>query len=194
MGYLVIVRHGETDENRDDTVFAYANPKLTALGKRQAKATGKYLSKYFTFNTVISSNLQRAIDTANIIAKEVRFKKAITIDEDVREGKEGPMLTSKKIDDLESLPNGKKIKRIFDAGNALDIMEIIGPNNKNYKLFDEWSRLTGSETSDDMRVRCKRFYNRIKNNKGNTLIVSHGGWIVFFIELLSKVNTYGVGN
>jgi uncharacterized phosphatase len=64
---LYVVRHGQSEYNRDDLLSGHANPDLTELGREQAHATRERL-KDVSFDVIYSSDLQRAIDTAAIVA------------------------------------------------------------------------------------------------------------------------------
>lgn len=63
---ITIVRHGETIWNTEKRIQGHLNSKLTENGLLQAKLVAKALAKR-TFDVVISSDLQRAVDTAKII-------------------------------------------------------------------------------------------------------------------------------
>jgi len=72
---LVIVRHGETEWNVQNKATGQLDSPLTPKGIRQAHAIADRLLR-FSFTTVYSSDLGRAVQTANIIA-EVCGKKVI---------------------------------------------------------------------------------------------------------------------
>ncbi|KAG1952774.1 histidine phosphatase family protein [Pimephales promelas] len=64
---LTIVRHGETQYNRDKLLQGQGiDTPLSETGHKQAAAAGQYL-KDLHFTNVFVSNLQRAIQTAEII-------------------------------------------------------------------------------------------------------------------------------
>jgi uncharacterized phosphatase len=69
MTLLYVVRHGETDWNRERRVQGSTDIPLNATGRAQAKATGSLLAAR-DWDAVISSPLVRALETARIIAKE----------------------------------------------------------------------------------------------------------------------------
>jgi broad specificity phosphatase PhoE len=64
---LILVRHGETAYNRDRLTLGRADLPLTELGLRQAEALGKRLADE-SLTAVVSSPLQRALRTAEVIA------------------------------------------------------------------------------------------------------------------------------
>ncbi|OQX22642.1 MAG: phosphohistidine phosphatase SixA [Candidatus Altiarchaeales archaeon A3] len=72
---IYIVRHGEALERDIDELR-----ELSEKGKKQAKKAGEKLKNLnVTVDEIFSSTLTRAIQTAKIIAKELRFEKEIKI-------------------------------------------------------------------------------------------------------------------
>lgn len=63
---LYLVRHGETDWNIEMRIQGQTDVSLNNNGINQAKSCADYF-KYHKFNKVYSSNLTRAIQTAEII-------------------------------------------------------------------------------------------------------------------------------
>ena len=62
------MRHGETVENVEGIMQGQLPGRLSELGKKQAKLVGERL-KEEKIDVIISSDLQRAVDTAEEIAK-----------------------------------------------------------------------------------------------------------------------------
>jgi alpha-ribazole phosphatase len=65
---LLFVRHGITQDNLDGYYTGQTDPPLTELGERQAAAVGAYLASE-KLHVIISSDLQRARDTARAIVR-----------------------------------------------------------------------------------------------------------------------------
>src|SRR5207248_10627762 len=97
MDHLVIVRHGESERNvgKDEAVKAgqleYGgglrdmDVALTSQGRRQAEATGAYLSRHFQFDRVFVSPYLRTLRTAELLVKPFKKPPRITIEERIRE-------------------------------------------------------------------------------------------------------------
>ena len=66
---LWLVRHGETDWNFERRMQGHSQTRLSALGVQQARRLAARL-KGETFDTVYSSDLERALQTAQIVFPE----------------------------------------------------------------------------------------------------------------------------
>lgn len=62
------VRHGETDWNRQGIIMGSTDIPLNEVGIIQAKESANYL-RHYEISTIITSPLQRAVQTAEIIAE-----------------------------------------------------------------------------------------------------------------------------
>ena len=76
---IFIVRHGETDRNKNHIVQGRADVPLNDTGRKQALAIAPYL-KGKHFDALITSNLSRSIETGDILSKTC-FMKQKRIDE-----------------------------------------------------------------------------------------------------------------
>ena len=69
---LTFTRHGQTHDNITGTLAGQAPGKLTDVGIKQAKLTGKYL-RHAKFDYIYVSDLARTKDTFKAIAGETVF-------------------------------------------------------------------------------------------------------------------------
>lgn len=81
MTRILLVRHGESEWNAVGRWQGQADPPLTDLGRRQAKAAAVAVG---SVDAIASSDLERARATAEIIADELRVG-PVLVDADLRE-------------------------------------------------------------------------------------------------------------
>lgn len=68
MTHLYLARHGETEENVAQILQGLMPGHLTARGREQAaELRDKLVATHTAFDVMLTSDLQRALDTANII-------------------------------------------------------------------------------------------------------------------------------
>jgi broad specificity phosphatase PhoE len=73
MGSLLFARHGETDWNREGRWQGHADVPLNALGRKQARELATRLADA-SLTVVYSSDLRRALETAEIVARALRLE------------------------------------------------------------------------------------------------------------------------
>jgi probable phosphoglycerate mutase len=83
---MLLVRHGQSSWNAEGRWQGRADPPLTALGERQAREAAQALG---TFDALVSSPLQRARRTAELIGDELGIGPVFTFD-DLAEREVGP--------------------------------------------------------------------------------------------------------
>ncbi len=66
---LLLVRHGESEGNRDRTFTQNPEVPLTAFGREQARAAGQHLARRYRPSRIVASPFTRARQTADIIAE-----------------------------------------------------------------------------------------------------------------------------
>ena len=153
---IYIVRHGETEANKNGLLQGWSDTPLSDLGVKLAEYTGEGL-KDIKFDAVFSSPLKRAYDTAQIIMNKNNFNN-INIQTDNR-------LKELSMGDWE----GKCIK-----GEKAEL-----PLNKIKLFFENPFLLEAFPNGEDARMVCKRtqdFLNDLVTNHNyeNVLIATHG--------------------
>jgi 2,3-bisphosphoglycerate-dependent phosphoglycerate mutase len=81
---VVLIRHAQSQWNRENRFTGWANPALTEVGIAEAKRAGTWLHRHgYRFDVVWSSRLQRAISTCEILLEQIG-QAAIPLFEDWR--------------------------------------------------------------------------------------------------------------
>jgi ribonuclease H / adenosylcobalamin/alpha-ribazole phosphatase len=83
MGRLILIRHGESQGNRDRAFTSTPAVPLTEVGRQQVEAAGEVIAARYTPVRIVSSPFQRARETAGILAR--RLGLAVEVEEDLRE-------------------------------------------------------------------------------------------------------------
>ncbi|KAK8685878.1 hypothetical protein V6N13_124910 [Hibiscus sabdariffa] len=154
---IVVVRHGETEWNADGRIQGHLDVELNEAGKQQAVLVADRLSKEPKISAVYSSDLKRALVTAETIAARCGGLEVIT-DPDLRE---------RNLGDLQGI--------VFREASKL--------SPKAHKAFlscrTDQDIPGGGESLDRLFQRCTSSLQRIgKKHKGErVVVVSHGGVI-----------------
>ncbi|XP_057419540.1 phosphoglycerate mutase-like protein 4 [Lotus japonicus] len=154
---IVVVRHGETAWNAQGLIQGQADIELNEAGRMQAAAVAKRLSREPKISAVYSSDAQRALETAQIIASTCGGLEVFK-DFDLRERHMG---------ELQGL-----------VYHGLEKTNPIG--YKALKSEDENQKIPGGgESIVQLFERCKSALLRIgRNHKGErVVVVSHGASI-----------------
>lgn len=69
--HVLLIRHGQSRGNAEGRFGGHTDTPLSSRGRRQAEATAKALASE-KFNTIYSSDLKRAVETATPLAKLTR--------------------------------------------------------------------------------------------------------------------------
>ena len=72
MTILLLIRHGESEANRDKVFGGQSDARLLPTGGRQAHITAEYLAENYKISRVYASDLSRALKTGEIIANAVK--------------------------------------------------------------------------------------------------------------------------
>lgn len=75
--HLYFIRHGESTSNYGELVTGQQDVPLTEKGQQQATTAGQAIAQQgITIDHILSSSLQRANNTAKLIAREIGFPEA----------------------------------------------------------------------------------------------------------------------
>src|SRR5258706_36572 len=68
---LFVARHGETAESQDAIVQGQSDTRLSDSGRASARALGEHLAAHHVVTGIVSSDLARASETAQLIASQL---------------------------------------------------------------------------------------------------------------------------
>ena len=69
---ITLLRHGESQNNREDRFAGWANPPLTSDGVSEARRAGRQLAKEgFIYDVCFTSVLERSVETARIVLAQL---------------------------------------------------------------------------------------------------------------------------
>jgi len=156
---LILVRHGETDANKNGIIQGINDNKLNEIGIKQAKEAGKELKKKFKIDMVFCSPLIRCVETLNNILEECPI--------------EGEIIMCKLIQE-----------RDFGEYTGMNEKNVDKKEmNKVSKLNEEM----GIETIESLEKRTLLFLEDLKLEDENKtiLVVSHHGPIKIIVNKLT---------
>ena len=166
---IIIIRHAETQENRNRIVQGHRPGQLTETGRRQARDLSLTLLKYGRLDQIISSDLERARETADLISKEIPPCK-IVHETQLRERCYGR---------LEGRPV-YQLKRLL-IEHKRDLRALWIPDGEPY---------------EDFELRITDVYRRLiaGNPDQNSIVVTHAGVIqVILVKILGRT-WWDIGN
>lgn len=154
---LILVRHGETEENKNKIIQGWIPGTLTEAGKKQARLAAERL-KHAHIDYIYTSDLKRCIDTTQELAKHHPRVKQIQ-DKRLRERSVG----------------------IFEGKKYSDADWTRFPGELHLQ------KVTNGESFAEVLERLKAFLSDIvKKHQGKTVLVStHGGPIRLLVGFLT---------
>jgi probable phosphoglycerate mutase len=148
---LLLVRHGESVWNGLKLIQGQDDrSQLTEDGRKQARAVAMEL-RGKGYGGVVTSDLERALETAAFIAGELNLP--MTVDEALRERGFG---------EVEGRP----------AAELTSEMSGI----RDHVVVDENAKPAGGESLKEMHARCREFVERTRpTSTPKLIVVTHGG-------------------
>ena len=158
MGKLILIRHGQTDMNKDQLYYGRLDVPINETGKEQAENTRKNLVELeIDYDKIYSSPMKRAYETAEI----VNYKN----------------LEIEKDDELREMDFG-----IFEGSYKEIIKKYPEEMEKLKKDWKTYSYVTG-ENPFMLQKRALKFLEKIDKNKNN-MVVTHWGIICTLLSFL----------
>jgi broad specificity phosphatase PhoE len=167
---IIAVRHGEVPSNVVGRVNGWFDEDLTPEGRAQAAEVAEQLDG--SFAKIISSTLQRAVETAEIIAR--RHPRPILLDPNLRERNFGSL-------------HGKTWAEIeAETGHDMRHLDI--------DLMQYDYRSWGGECVAEVIARVRAFVRSVEHESEDVLAVTHGGVIKTLYTLLDSDPRHPITN
>lgn len=169
MALLILLRHGESQWNKENRFTGWIDVDLSDRGIEEARAAGRLL-RNISFDVVFTSALRRAIRTAEIVLEEVG-RKDIPLIKDAA-------LNERHYGDLQGLNKDDVARRYGEEQFKLwrRSYDIAPPNGESLKMTQE---------------RVLPYYQReilpLLKRGNNVLIVAHGNSLRALVMALEKL-------
>jgi ribonuclease H / adenosylcobalamin/alpha-ribazole phosphatase len=152
-GKFIMIRHGESEGNRERRFTISSEVPLTELGNQQAHQAARRIARLFKPEIVISSPFRRARQTSEIIAAALRL-------------------------DIEIVPELHERDLGYLKGHSYDDLRTVVLKDPTYDPARGWSwRPEGGESYEDVRQRVAQAMEKLLTRypQSEIVIVSHGG-------------------
>lgn len=175
MNVLVLLRHGESEWNKENRFTGFTDVELSQTGRAEAKAAGEAL-KAIKFDKVFTSTLKRAYHTAELALDAAGQKHDLIKHDDLRERDYGD-LTGLNKDDMRKKYGEEQVhiwRRSYDV------------------------RPPGGESLQDVVARVTPYYKAnieplIKGSK-NVLLAAHGNTLRAMLIILGDYTPETINN
>ena len=146
---LLLVRHGESEANKEQIFGGHFNAPLIENGVIQAETTAKYIKENYKVHKVYASDLKRAFVTGSCIAKAVGAE--IIKDTGLRE-----------------IFGGE-----WEGIKYSEVERLYGEEFEIWKKHTGKARCTGGESVEELGIRVMKTLRKIaEENKGKTVVIA----------------------
>ena len=159
--FIYIVRHGQTDFNRDKLVQD-ANTKLSTEGHKQAVFLASRL-KGFSFEKIFVSDMERAQQTAKYIADSLGLK-------------------TETVTDLREFLNPSSF--VGMQKDHPDFQSYLSDRNRKYSEENSDWKFEDEESFKEFLARIKRVFDILTVCDSDVLAVSHGHTMRFMVAYI----------
>ena len=199
---LVLLRHGESEWNKENRFTGWTDVDLSEEGIKEAENAGKLLKeKGFTFDISFTSVLKRATKTLDIVLKEMNLDIPVHYSYRLNERHYGALQGLNK-DEMRKKFGEEQVhiwRRSYDVRPpklTKDDERYPGNDPKYKDLTPE--ELPLAECLKDTLERVLPYYNNeIKKhleNKENVLVVAHGNSLRSIIKYLENISDEDIMN
>jgi broad specificity phosphatase PhoE len=164
MLHLILVRHGETEWNKQRRYQGQSDVSLSDLGRRQAELVAKRLADQ-KIDVIYASNLKRAWETAQAVAEKIGLK-------------------------VSPEPRLRELKFGVLEGLTFDEAEAQHPEMISAWLEDFNNTPDGAETIQDFNARILSLLDDLKwkHDEQVVLLVGHGGSLSEILRVVLELS------
>lgn len=197
---VVLIRHAQSTWNRDGRFTGWANPELTDNGRIEAINAGIALAgRGIHFDSVFSSRLRRANETATLIMNATGGAEAIQQDWRLNERHYGALQGQFKAEMTARVGEQQvwRWRRSYgEIPPAMHVTDIHHPVNQEAYGDIERGLIPGSESLEHTRKRVREFWHerivpQIVQGR-NILVSSHGNTLRALIMELQGMSVQAV--
>jgi probable phosphoglycerate mutase len=168
MSRLWVVRHGETDWNRERRMQGHVDVPLNETGRDQARDTAERLAQRFADEAppaIYTSDLRRAAQTALAIGRALQVR---------------PHVARKLRERAFGLVEGKTFA---------ELAESYPDEVRAYRREGKKDAIPGAEPYAEFVERCLRALRAIARREERAIVVTHGGLIKVVLRAVFGPNT-----
>jgi len=199
---IVLLRHGESVWNKENRFTGWTDVGLSELGIREAKDAGQVLKKEgYVFDLAFTSVLSRAIETLNIILKEMVLDIPIEKSWQLNERHYGALQGMNK-DEIRNKFGEEKFKQ---WRRSYDIQPLaLTKEDERYPGNDERYNQLGeinwplTESLKDTEERVMPYWNKVIKPKildnQKIIVCAHGNSIRALVKNIEKVSNEEIPN
>jgi len=175
---LILLRHAQTDFNASGKIQGNINAHLNKTGIGQAEKLADKLYQFYKIEHIFSSPLERAQDTAAIVARQ--YDLDYEVDQDLKEIDFGE-ISNTSYADLE--------KNAPDFYSQLTLIYNTHPEDRVSK-----PAFPNGESFSDIEARMKRFTDQLLERFSGKCVaaVSHGAFIKYLSAYYMGIQPYQV--
>ena len=195
MGYLILIRHGQSTWNLENRFTGWVDVDLTKNGEEEAKKAGELIKKLkIEFDDYYSSLQIRSNHTLQIIQKTLNDEKDFKRAWELNERHYGMLTGLSKIEMKKTLGEEKvhKFRRSWDLRpEPLDRQSPYHPLNIDTYKETPKENIPDTESLKDTYERVVGYYKseiEAKVSNKNILISAHGNSIRALCKYLFKLN------
>ncbi|MEM4255503.1 MAG: 2,3-diphosphoglycerate-dependent phosphoglycerate mutase [Candidatus Norongarragalinales archaeon] len=193
---LVLLRHGESEWNKQNRFTGWVDNGLSAKGKREAREAAALLKKNgFAFDVAFTSVLKRAVDTTKIVLREMGLRIPVEKSWRLNERHYGALQGLNKAETAAKYGEAqvKLWRRDYSARPpALSERERLKQAENSLFASIPKSELPASESLKDTYARVVPYWKKeiapaIKNGK-RVLVSAHGNSLRALVKYLNGVS------